>query len=130
MTPIVITTIRACKLGGQIVVQSPAHCYTMGKDGIPACIQITQEWHFPTGLGYTVTANKLGTLADSAPHKDGLWLMDMFTGKAQLVLSLHQLAKLQSDSIAMTDKLQAGSPSQSCYQWLSRTQVLNTLSCC
>ena len=82
-----------------------------------------QQQHAPAGLGYTVTANKLGTLGESAPGKDGLWLMDMFTGRAQLVLSLHQLAKLESDSIAMTDTLQAGSPSQSCYHWLSNPQV-------
>lgn len=75
------------------------------------------------GFGYTVTVNRLGSLGDSAPSNDGLWLMDMFTGKAQLMLSLQQLGKLQSDSIATTETLQAGSPSQPCYHWLSKPQV-------
>lgn len=68
-----------------------------------------------TGTGYKLRAG--AALMPSAPQTDGLWLMDMISGKTKLLVSLESL--LPQDATGLNNT----TLTDPCFTWLSKPQV-------
>lgn len=85
-----VAVIRELETGRERVLPRPV--YALTPDGRGAVtVNFTRLHHFYAGYGYPGGPQD-GQIDNPAPDDEGIWWMDLLTGKSQLVVSLAELA--------------------------------------